>query len=267
MTITEYKAQLERYRGKTKTPEDFSAFWKERWDRLEGSVTAEPAPFHNPLAVYGTLTVAFPGGSLTARCILPRKEGRHPLVLQFHDLNRGPRGWHHMTRFIAQGYAVVALESGSDGADWKTGKIDFEERYLAALRLAKACQSLPFVDSSRIVTWGEGFGGALAIVTAAFLPARCAALNPFPADFRGVCGGLPEGLLEKLDYLDAVNFAPRLQRPFLLGTSLMDETAPPEGQYALYNRAACEKQHFIYPKYAHERINFFENELLKFLHD
>lgn len=73
--------------------------------------------------------------------------------------------------------------------------------------------------------------------------------------------------LEKLDHLDAVNFAAQLRRPFLLGTALLDETAPPEGQYALYNRAICEKRHFIYPKCAHERINFFENEVLKFLHD
>ena len=71
---------------------------------------------------------------------------------------------------------------------------------------------------------------------------------------------------DKLDYVDAVNFAPMLKGQLLLGTALMDKIAPPEGQYALYHRAGCEKTHFVYPKYEHERINFFEHEVLKFLH-
>ena len=37
------------------------------------------------------------------------------------------------------------------------------------------------------MTWGEGFGGGLAIVAASLVPGviRCAALNPLPGDLRG----------------------------------------------------------------------------------
>ena len=95
---------------------------------------------------------------------------------------------------------------------------------------------------------------------------RCAALNPMPADFRRRNGVSDEKLLSALDYMDPVNFAPFLRGALLMGTGLMDKVAPPEGQYAIYNRAVCPKRHLVYPKYEHERINFFENELIKFLH-
>lgn len=45
----------------------------------------------------------------------------------------------------------------------------------------------------------------------------------------------------------------------------MDTYAPPKGQAAIYNNLQCEKQWKIYPKYGHERVNFFENELVRFL--
>ena len=45
----------------------------------------------------------------------------------------------------------------------------------------------------------------------------------------------------------------------------MDTYAPPSAQAAIYNRLTCPKEWKLYPKYAHERINFFENQLLYFL--
>ncbi|MFR4560851.1 MAG: acetylxylan esterase [Flavonifractor plautii] len=59
---------------------------------------------------------------------------------------------------------------------------------------------------------------------------------------------------------------PLLTCPLLLGTGLLDQTASPKCQYAIFNRARGPKTHLVYPKYGHERINFFENELLKFFH-
>ena len=88
-----------------------------------------------------------------------------------------------------------------------------------------------------------------------------------PADFRRTNGGADEERFSALDYLDPVNLAPLLRGPLLMGTGLLDKVAPPEGQYAVYNRAVCPKKHLVYPKYEHERINFFEDELLKFLHE
>ena len=68
-----------------------------------------------------------------------------------------------------------------------------------------------------------------------------------------------------MEELDLKNLAPLCMSPLLLGTCLMDTYAPPKGQAAIYNNLQCEKQWKTYPKYAHERVNFFENELVRFL--
>lgn len=270
MTISQYKKHLENYSGQTQTPEDFSQHWSQALELPGGEVRREAAPFSNPAACYETLTLSTPDGEIRARCVYPAGGGTYPLVLMYHDLNRGPRGWHHMTRFIALGCAVVAPEAPADNTSWvaRPHDVDFHARFVNALALSKAALELPYVDKTRVITWGEGLGGGLAVAAAALLPGEihCACLHPMPADFRGVCTDKEGNGFARLDYVDTVNFAPMLKGQLLLGTALMDKVAPPEGQYALYHRAGCEKTHFVYPKYEHERINFFEHEVLKFLH-
>ena len=44
------------------------------------------------------------------------------------------------------------------------------------------------------------------------------------------------------------------------------DTVCPHGiRQKLFEKAVCEKRQIKYPKYGHERINFFENELIRFL--
>jgi len=168
-----------------------------------------------------------------------------------------------MTRFVALGYAVAALENQTSVADWRRdwAALSLEDRYLDALTLAHAAIGLSSTDPARLMTWGEGFGGGLAIVAASLVPGviRCAALNPLPGDLRAMCDGAVGTDRAVLDGLDPVSFAALLTCPLLLGTGLLDQTASPKCQYAIFNRARG-------PKYGHERINFFENELLKFFH-
>lgn len=107
--------------------------------------------------------------------------------------------------------------------------------------------------------FGEGFGGGLALLTACLLPEvkRCAVLNPLPGDFAGA------GVAGQ-DDLDLANFVPLCRAEVLLGSCLMDTYAPPQGQAAIYNRLSGPKQWKMYPKYVHERVNFFENQMLFF---
>lgn len=269
MTISEYKAMLATYQGDIRTPEDFESFWKQQMNTTIVSLSTETVPFCNEAAIYEKMSVSYHGGMVRARVIRPAAEGRYPLVLMFHDLNRGIRGWHHMTRFIAQGYSVIALDAESCAANWMQAPetVGFLQRYTDALVLTKCALELPFVNAESIVTWGEGFGGGLAVVAAAMLPetVKCIALNPFPADIHNVCRDSDERLLSVLDYADVANFAPFVRGSALLGICLMDEIAKPEGQFSIYNRLSCPKTLKVYPKYAHERVNFFENEMLKFM--
>lgn len=271
MTISQYKEMLSRYQGCIRIPEDFEQTWKQASEHPILSVARTPVPFCNDGAVYETMTVTCDGGEIKARVIRPAAEGRHPMVLMFHDLGRGIRGWHHMTRFLAMGFGVIALDAEPFAGDWKSAPeaVGFARRYRDALILTKCALELPFADPDRLVTWGEGFGGGLAIVSASILPesAKCIALNPFPADIRSVCGHAGEEVLSSLDHVDLANFAPGLRARSLFGVCLMDEIAKPEGQFAILNHLSCPFRLKIYPKYAHERVNFFENEILNFLRE
>lgn len=228
MTITEQKVFLRSYTGQAQAPADFAQRWQETAAALQPAVSCAPVAFGNTCGVYERLTVTFDGRSVTARVIRPAADGVHPLLLMYHDLNRGVRGWHHITRFLALGFGVVAPEAEPFREDWKVqpAQAAFRQRYLDALAVAKAALALPWVDTGRVYTFGEGFGGGLALLAASLCRAEV-----------------------------------------LLGTCLMDEYAPPKGQAAIYNRLTCPKQWKLYPKYVHERVNFFENQMLCFFKD
>lgn len=291
--------QHERPEGDTPLSlEEFRAFWDGRNEQAGAGrkVERREVCFHNPMARYFELSfLGTDGAPLRARYICPVTGTRVPVVLMFHDYGRGIRGWHHMTRFIALGYAVAALENRAAGIDVSSGWQDAPEGlcaaqlYTDALTAAHLAASLPEVDPARLVTWGEGLGGALAIAAAAMVPGvvKCAALNPLPADFPAVeecgCGeGYYWGLkrhfrckdpqhrqagafFRAMGYLDCARFAALLKCPALIGTGLMDAASPAASQTAVVRNIPSGKKHLVYPKYGHERINFYEDELVKFL--
>lgn len=211
----------------------------------------------NPAARYRELTVGAVGGeAVRARLILPAGAvDPAPLVVMFHDAGRPIRGWHHMTRFAALGYAVLALDEGAVAVDGVAEALP--ELAVKALALLRAGLTLDGVDADKVCTWGEGLGGGLAVFAAAALPdrvAKCAACNPFPCEDARIPA-----------HLDAACVADGLRCELLVGCGLMDEVAPAEGQAVLVNRAGGPAQLVVYPKHAHERINAFEDELLRFL--
>ena len=178
------------------------------------------------------------GTMLSARYVTPAGEGDHPLVLMFHDHGIEPRGWHHITRFPAIGYAVLELENRSADVDYAQGIADARAAYEKARELAAGAP---------IICFGDGFGGSLALgVAASGGVAKAAACNPLP-------------------YPELIEASASIACPVLIGTSRMDAVASPAGQDELAARiASC--RHIDYPKYVHERINAFENELLSFMH-
>ena len=203
-----------------------------------------PCPVSTPTAEYQTVTFAADdGATLSARYIRPVGNKRVPTVLMFHDAGRPVRGWHHMTRFVALGYAVFALENRAEA--------DAQTQFADAQAAARAALSLP--TTLNLNAWGEGLGGTLAIAAAAKQPQhviKCAAQNP-------LCTGA---------YADCAQYAAQLVCPLLMGTSGMDTIAPPDAQNAVYDAASCNKKRYIYVKYTHERINAFEDRVLAFFH-
>lgn len=108
-----------------------------------------PCPVSTPTAEYQTVTfVADDGATLSARYIRPVGNKRVPTVLMFHDAGRPVRGWHHMTRFVALGYAVFALENRAEA--------DAQTQFADAQAAARAALSLP--TTLNLITWGRGPG-------------------------------------------------------------------------------------------------------------
>ena len=193
MTITEQKAFLQQYTGKAQAPAGFAQAWAETVAALQPEVQLAPVPFANPCGVYEQLTVTYQGRTVTARVIRPAAAGRHPLLLMYHDLNRSVRGWHHMTRFLALGFGTVALEAEPCKGDWqaKPAQADFRTRYLDALAVAKAALALPWVDADCVCTFGEGFGGGLALLAACLLLLSAA----MELGYEPICAGVRQRYL------------------------------------------------------------------------
>ena len=217
-----------------------------------------------------------------------------PAVVLFSDLGRGVRSWLHLLRFSALGMPVVALEARPCEASLKDawrGALTAEELARALINPDDAASSTlkQLIDDALVttavasrflgrttVTWGEGLGGSQALFTTALLPKEVSltmALNPLFADnattLRTVvgCGDTPQSdaAIDAVGLLDSACAAELVRVPALIGTALLDQSAPTEGTFALYNRLPGQKEMRVYPKYGHERINQFENEQINYL--
>ena len=217
-----------------------------------------------------------------------------PAVVLFSDLGRGVRSWLHLLRFSALGLPVVALEARPCEPQLKDawrGTFTAEELAHALINPDDAASSTlkQLIDDAlvttavasrflgrTIVTWGEGLGGSQALFTAALLPKEVSvtmALNPLFADnattLRTVvgCGDTPQSDadIDVVGLLDSACAAELVRVPALIGTALLDQTAPTERTFALFNRLKGQKEIRVYPKFGHERINQFENEQINCL--
>lgn len=233
-----------------------------------------------PAGIYGA-------GALSAVADLPA-------VVLFSDLGRGVRSWLHLLRFTALGMPVVALEARPCKPQLKDawrGALSAEELAHALINPGDAAASTlkQFIDDALVatavasrflgrttVTWGEGLGGSQALFAAALLPKEVSvtmALNPLFADNATTlcavvgCGDTlqSDAAIDAVGLLDSACAAELVRVPALIGTALLDQSAPTEKTFALYNRLAEQKEIRVYPKFGHERINQFENEQINYL--
>ena len=191
--------------------------------------------FANPCARYSEVSFELGEDVVHARLIEPtgsaRTSERVPLCLMFHDVDRPVRGWHHMTRFAAMGYAVLALDEDAAGvSDLRQGVASpaFAKRVRWGCAMAKVARDLDGIDPDRIFAWGEGLGAGIALAVSALdeQGLACTAIaNPLP------------GGLEAL--------SSRVRGSVLMGTSLMDAVSDPKGQFAVFNGLECDRRHII----------------------
>ena len=302
--LTQRLEDARSYRGAWLRPSNFESFWETSVAFAQNAQVKSVVelPSATQTATFKRITFASTDQTqLSVRVILPAgasvaelTTAELPAVVLFSDLGRGVRSWLHLLRFSALGMPVVALEARPCQASLKDawrGALTAEELARALINSDDAASSTlkQLIDDALVttavasrflgrttVTWGEGLGGSQALFAAALLPNEVSAtmaLNPLFADnattLRSVvgCGDTPQSdaAIDAVGLLDSACAAELVRVPALIGTALLDQTAPTEGTFALYNRLKGQKEMRVYPKFGHERINQFENEQINYL--
>lgn len=302
--LTQRLEDARSYRGAWLRPSNFESFWETSVTFAQNAHVESTVelPSATQVATFKRITFTSTDQTqLSARVILPAGASAAeltiaelPAVVLFSDLGRGVRSWLHLLRFSALGLPVVALEARPCEARLKDawrGALTAEELAHALINPDDAASSTfkQLIDDALVaasvasrflgrttVTWGEGLGGSQALFAAALLPKEVSAtmaLNPLFADnattLRTVvgCGDTPQSdaAIDAVGLLDSACAAELVRVPALIGTALLDQCAPTEGTFALYNRLPGQKEMRVYPKFGHERINQFENEQINYL--
>ena len=303
--LTQRLEDARSYRGAWLRPSNFESFWETSVKFVQNAhvESVVELPSVTQTATFKRITFTSTDQTqLSARVILPAgasaaelpATAELPAVVLFSDLGRGVRSWLHLLRFSALGLPVVALEARPCEASLKDawrGALTAEELARALINPDDAASSTlkQLIDDALVttavasrflgrttVTWGEGLGGSQALFAAALLPKEVSvtmALNPLFADnattLRTVvgCGDTPQSdaAIDVVGLLDSACAAELVRVPALIGTALLDQSAPTEGTFALFNRLPGQKEMRVYPKFGHERINQFESEQINYL--
>ena len=297
--LTQRLEDARSYRGAWLRPSNFESFWETSVAFAQNAQVESVVelPSATQAATFKRITfISTDQTQLSARVILPAgvSEAKLPAVVLFSDLGRGVRSWLHLLRFSALGLPVVALEARPYEAQLKDawrGALTAEELAHALINPDDAASSTlkQLIDDALVttavascflgrttVTWGEGLGGSQALFATALLPKEVSAtmaLNPLFADNATTlrahvgCGDTPQSdaAIDAVGLLDSACAAELVRVPALIGTALLDQSAPTEGTFALYNRLLEQKEMRVYPKFGHERINQFENEQINYL--
>ena len=297
--LTQRLEDARSYRGAWLRPSNFESFWETSVAFAQNAhvESVVELPSATQTATFKRITFTSTDQTqLCARVILPAgvSAAKLPAVVLFSDLGRGVRSWLHILRFSALGLPVVALEARPCEASLKDawrGALAAEELARALINPDDAASSTlkQLIDDALVttavasrflgrttVTWGEGLGGSQALFAAALLPKEVSAtmaLNPLFADnattLRTVvgCGDTPQSdaAIDAVGLLDSACAAELVRVPALIGTALLDQSAPTEATFALFNRLPGQKEMRVYPKFGHERINQFENEQINYL--
>ena len=304
-SLTQRLEDARSYRGAWLRPSNFESFWEPSVAFAQNAQVESviELPSATQTATFKRITFTSTGQTqLSARVVLPAAasaaelsaSAKLPAVVLFSDLGRGVRSWLHLLRFSALGMPVVALEARPCEASLKDawrGALTAEELARALIYPDDAASSTlkQLIDDALVtaavasrflgrstVTWGEGLGGSQALFAAALLPKAVSAtmaLNPLFADNATTlrahvgCGDTlqSDAAIDAVGLLDSACAAELVRVPALIGTALLDQSAPTEGTFALYNRLTGQKEMRVYPKFGHERINQFENEQINYL--
>ncbi len=284
------KADLDSFVTEVTCPSDFDSFWAEVRSELDGlplEPACEPDPFCSTetAKVYQVRYRSLGGLEIFAWYALPAVgDGPFPAILHLPGYKSEPalrRDWG------AKGVAVLSVavrgklpSSGEFNPGYPgllTSGVEDRDTYgykgviSDCMRGVDFLLSRPEIDAKRIYCCGSSQGGGLTLITSALRPEIRAGvagypfLCCFPESMRMLRSypydelscyqrAHPERAVKMLDtlrYFDAVNFAPRIRCPMVVGIAMEDEVCPPETSYAAYRLLGGERELWLFPESGH----------------
>lgn len=281
--------------------EEAAAFWRGALQGAEPELSSrEEKPEFSSAAsrAFAISWRAADGKKLHARIIEPRRQEPQAVVCAFHDAGRLVRGWHHLGRWLALGCAVLSPERRFWSEDATEGFVPDVPDALALVRQEQdAAEALllaqKLFSGKPSIVYGEGLGAGLGTMAAGACALQgkgadlLCLLNLLPVALslvwemgapQGIAAGLTRYFREKdplgktegslfrtLAFAQAEALAPAIEVPVLLGTSGLDSVSPPEVQDVLFQAFAGPVTRNAYPRWAHERVNAFEDATFSFV--
>ena len=281
---------LESFVTDVTCPDDFDGFWDGIIAELHGiplEARAEPDPLRSTelVKVYQAGYRSLGGLEIFAWYAVPAEgDGPFPAILHLPGYKSEPalrRDWG------AKGVAVLSVavrgklpSSGEFNPGYPgllTSGVEDRDTYSYNGVIADCVRGVDFllsraeIDAERIYCCGSSQGGGLTLITSALRPEIKAGvagypflccfpeamrmLRSYPYDelscYQRAHPERSEQMLDTLRYFDAVNFAPRIKCPMVVGIAMEDEVCPPETSYAAYRLLGGERELWLFPESGH----------------
>ena len=284
------KEDLENFVTQVTCPEDFDDFWSGVLSELaetplHPTLISDSLRSNDDVNVFQATYLSLGGLDIFAWYSVPAHgEGPYPAILHLPGYKSEPavrRDWGRKGVVVLSVAVRGKLPSSSEFNPGYPGLLTsgLEGRHSYSykgvisdcVRSVDFLHSRPEVDPERIFACGSSQGGGLTLITSALrpeikggvsgypflccFPESMTMLRSYPYDelscYRRAHPEQSEQMLETLRYFDAVNFAPRIKCPMVVGIALEDEVCPPETSYAAYRGLAGPKELWLFPNSGH----------------
>lgn len=206
--------QLKDYQGTNPRPADFDEYWARglaEQAATDPDVELVPAEFQTSFAdCYHMYFTGVGGARIHAKLLRPKQaEAPHPAVLMFHGYSGNAGEWSDKLGYVAQGYAVAALDCrGQGGLSEDAGgvvgwtlrghivrgladdpeKLLYRQIFLDTAQMARVVMEMDDVDETRVGATGGSQGGGLTLACVSLTPSikLAAPTFPFLSDYQRV---------------------------------------------------------------------------------
>ena len=281
---------LKNFSTQVTCPDDFDEFWTDTLKELaeislNSEIMPDPLRSNDDVKVFKVKYVSLCGLEIFAWYSLPaRGDKPYPAIINFPGYKSEPpvrRDWGKsgvaVLSVAVRGKLRSNTEFNPGYPGLLTSGLEHRDRYgyrgviADCVRGVDFLTSQPEIDAERIYACGSSQGGGLTLITSALRPEIKGGVSGYPflccypeamslfqsypydelACYARAYPDQKDQMLETLKYFDAVNFAPRIKCPMVVGIALDDELCPPETSYAAYEALTGDKELWLFPNSGH----------------